>query len=221
MEGAESLKADKATILIFVIILFHAVGLAGFTIDTLQPFFLQIVPFHLLLMLVIVCISHNRFNARFILFMLIIAVAGYGVEWLGVHKNWLFGNYTYGQTLGLKWNDIPLIVAVNWLLLVYATGVFLQYLPIRSVIARITIGAFVMMMLDVIIEPVAVQYDYWHWHSDTAWLTAPVGNYVTWFLVSAAMLGIFEAFKFKNQSSVGIILLATQFVFFFILLSWI
>lgn len=214
------MRADRSTILIFIIILFHVVGLAGFAVETLQPFFLQIVPFHLLLMLAVIFLSHQDIDPKFVLFIIIVPLLAFGVEWLGVHKHFLFGNYVYGQTLGYKWNGIPLIITVNWFLLVYATGTLMQNINVPGVFARITIGAFILTVLDVFIEPSATHFDYWHWTTPGEYLTAPLGNYISWFAVSAVMLGIFEACRFKRQNAVGAVLLLAQFVFF-LLLYWI
>jgi putative membrane protein len=213
-------RADRSTILIFIIILFHAVGLAGFAIDTLQQFFLQIVPFHLLLMLAVVFLSHQDIDPKFVLFIIIVSLLAFGAEWLGVHQHVIFGNYVYGQTLGHKWSGVPLIIAVNWFLLVYATGTLMKNLNLPGVIARVITGAFIMMVLDVFIEPSAARYDYWHWQTPGEYLTAPLGNYISWFAVSAVMLGIFEAFRFKKQNAVGAVLLLAQSAFF-LLLYWI
>ncbi|WP_448699762.1 carotenoid biosynthesis protein [Mucilaginibacter sp. AW1-3] len=214
------MRGDKSTILIFIIILFHAVGLAGFAIDTLQPFFLQIVPFHLLLMLAMIFLSHQDIDPKFVLFIIVISITAFGVEWLGVNRHLLFGHYVYGQTLGYKWQSVPVIIAVNWLLLTYSTGTVMQNLNVSSVSARIIIGAFVMMTLDIFIEPSATRYDYWHWTPPGEYLTAPLGNYLSWFGVSAVMLGVFEAFRFKKQNAVSGVLLLAQFVFF-LLLYWV
>lgn len=214
------MRADKTTILIFIIILFHAVGLAGFAIDTLQQFFLQIVPFHLLLMLAVVFLSHQDIDPKFVLFIIVVPLLAFAVEWVGVHEHVIFGDYIYGQTLGYKWNGVPLIIAVNWFLLVYSTGTLMQNVHLPGVIARVITGAFIMMVLDVFIEPSATRYDYWHWQTPGEYLTAPISNYLSWFAVSAVTLGIFEAFRFKKQNAVGAVLLLAQFVFF-ILLYWI
>jgi putative membrane protein len=197
---------------IIVIILFHVVGLVGLSIPVTRPVFLQIVPFHLLLMLVVIILSHHKFNSRFGIFILIIFWFGFIAEWIGVHKGWLFGNYAYGKTLGLKLSDIPLMIGVNWFLLVYAIGVTMQRIRLKSAFFRVITGAAVLVLLDLLIEPVAIKFDYWHWVG-----SIPLKNYICWFLVSAGMLYVFEWFDFKKQSKVAPVLLVTEFVFFGVL----
>jgi len=196
-----------------IIILFHVVGLVGLLLPALRPLFLQIVPFHLLLMLLVIFFSHNLIDEKYLGFIVITYVLGFTAEWIGVHKGWLFGNYAYGKTLGTKLLDIPLTIGVNWFLLIYAVGVTMKLSRIRSQWARIILGALMLVWLDLLIEPVAIRFDYWHWANNVI----PFKNYVGWFIVSGLMLWIFEQFNFRKQSWVAPLLLLVQFVFFGIL----
>lgn len=210
MERPSGLNAKVAGT---IIILFHVVGLVGLLLPAIRPLFLQIVPFHLLLMLVLVFFSHNLIDEKYLGFILIIYVLGFIAEWIGVHKGWLFGDYGYGKTLGTKLLDIPLTIGVNWFLLIYAVGITMKLSRIRSQWARIILGALILVWLDLLIEPVAIRFNYWHWANNVI----PFKNYVGWFIVSGLMLWIFEQFKFRKQSWVAPLLLLVQFIFFGIL----
>lgn len=206
--------SDKNRICVTIIFLFHLVGLIGFTIPSLAVLFIALVPWHLLLMLGVVIYSHDAFNSRFILFAVIIFIAGFLAEYIGIHTGWLFGNYSYGATLGTKRFDIPLMIGVNWFLLVYTTGVALRRnRHLTNKLVRIFSGALVLTLLDMLIEPIAIHFDYWHWLGSGV----PLKNYVCWFALSALLLFIFEQFKFKRQSIVAPALLIAQFVFFAVL----
>ncbi|WCT11683.1 carotenoid biosynthesis protein [Mucilaginibacter jinjuensis] len=210
MERPPCLSAKAAKV---IIVLFHTVGLIGLMLPATHVLFLKIVPFHLLLMLLVVFFNHKYIDERFLGFVILIYVLGFFAEWIGVHKGWLFGDYVYGETLGINVFEIPLTIGINWFLLIYSAGVTMQRLRIKSNWARIILGALVLVLLDMQIEPVAVRFDYWHWADSIV----PMKNYVSWFLVSGLMLWIFEQFKFKKQSWVGPILLGVQFVFFGVL----
>lgn len=213
MERSQGMTLNKVTWSVIVIILFHVVGAVGFMVPVLQPLFLHIVPFHLLLMLIVVLLNHYRLDEKFWLFALFIFAGGIFAEWIGVHKHWLFGYYQYGKTLGTKVFDIPLLIGVNWLLLIYGTGVLMQRSRLKSVIARIITGAILLVLLDLLIEPVAIRFDYWSWTNGSP----PVKNYACWFGVSAVFLAVFEWCKFKPQNIVAPALLGVQFVFFGVL----
>lgn len=210
MERPPRLSDKAATVFI---VLFHTVGLIGMMLPATQALFLKIVPFHLLLMLLVIILNHRYINERFLGFMALIYLSGFMAEWIGVHKGWLFGDYVYGETLGTTVFDIPLTIGINWFLLVFAAGITMQQLRIKSSWARIILGALVLVLLDILIEPVAVKFDYWHWADSIV----PVKNYVCWFLVSGVMLWVFEQFKFRKQSWAAPILLSVQFVFFAVL----
>jgi len=209
----ESTRREQA-LLILVIIIFHVVGLIGFAVPTMRPLFLQIVPWHILLMLIVIVCSHRPTEGKFILFALLIFVSSIILEWIGVHRGWIFGNYSYGQTLGVKADEIPLIIGVNWFLLIYSAGVLMQRTRIRSTLIRVIVGAIILVLLDLIIEPVAQHFDYWHWSDNTV----PLKNYLDWFLMSGVMLFVFEKAGFKKQGVVAPVFLLVQFVFFLMLL---
>ncbi|QHS54442.1 carotenoid biosynthesis protein [Mucilaginibacter sp. 14171R-50] len=193
-----------------VIILFHAVGLVGLSLPATRPLFLQVVPWHLLLMLLTIVFGHYKLSGRFKAFILVVFWLGFFAEWIGVHKGWLFGNYAYGTTLGVKMFDIPLMIGVNWFLLVYSAGVTMQRSGLKNGFVRVVTGAGLLVLLDVLIEPVAIKFNYWQWIAGSI----PLKNYACWFLVGAVMLYVFELFNFKKQGIAAPALLITEFVFF-------
>jgi putative membrane protein len=212
------MKADKEKIAIAVVILFHLVGLVGFYLPSLQPLFLKLVPWFILLMVGVIVFSHQTLNKFFAIFSVAIVLLGYGAEWRGINKHTMFGEYAYGEVLGIKYDDVPLIIGFNWLLITYSTGVFMRHY-VSHFALRIIGGAFLMVFLDMLIEPVAVRFNYWHWRIGNGYLTAPISNYIDWFFVSLIFLTAFEAFQLKKQNRVGVVLLVAQFVFF-ALMHW-
>jgi putative membrane protein len=105
---------------------------------------------------------------------------------------------------------VPLIIGLNWFLLTYSTGVLMDRSRLKSMFFRIITGALLLVLLDVLIESIAMRLDYWRWAN----AVIPVKNYICWFFASACMLLIFELFRFKKQSIVAPVLLLTEFIFF-------
>jgi putative membrane protein len=212
MRSQNSLKEEfyQNKYAIAIIILFHIVGLIGLSIPSTRSLFLYIVPFHLLLMLSVIVLNHSHIDGRFLFFILIIFVLGFTAEWIGVHKHWFFGDYHYGKTLGFQLFDVPLIIGVNWFLLTYSAGVLMDRSRLKSMFFRIITGALLLVLLDVLIESMAMRLDYWHWANDSI----TVKNYICWFFASTFMLLIFELFRFKKQNIVAPVLLLTEFIFF-------
>ncbi|WP_295714837.1 carotenoid biosynthesis protein [Mucilaginibacter sp.] len=220
MEGTQNLNSHLSTgsakterIAIVIIVLFHIVGLIGFVIPSLTVLFIKLVPWHLLLMAGVIVYSYNQLSTKFLLFGLLVFTIGFSAELIGVHTGLLFGNYSYGETLGIKLFNVPLMIGVNWFLLIFSTGVLMQRSRIKNIYTRVIAGALVLTFLDMLIEPVAVHFDYWHWVGNSI----PLKNYFCWFILSAAMLFVFEKFQFKPQSKAAAALLIMQFVFFIVL----
>ncbi|RYE20986.1 MAG: carotenoid biosynthesis protein [Sphingobacteriaceae bacterium] len=207
------MKFTKTNISIIVVIVFHIVGLIGFFVPFLRPLFLQIVPGHLLLMLFLLLMNHHGRFFKLILFLLTVSILGFSAEWIGVHKQWLFGHYAYDTTLGFKLSAIPLMIGINWFLLIYSASVLTQKLPIKTASLKIIAGAAILVLLDLLIEPVAIRFQYWHWFGNII----PLKNYVCWFLLSAVFIWLFRVFNFRTQNWVAPTLLIVQFIFFIVL----
>jgi putative membrane protein len=69
--------------------------------------------------------------------------------------------------------------------------------------------------MDILIEPVALRYDFWSWTE----LSVPFQNYVAWFAFTFCMMLFFFARKFRKQNRAGLALFISL-VIFFIVLNW-
>ena len=65
--------------------------------------------------------ANNDFSLSFLKTILVVFIIGYFIEVLGVRFKFIFGEYFYGETLGLKILNTPLIMGVNWLSLSLST----------------------------------------------------------------------------------------------------
>ncbi len=206
---------SKQHILSAIIVLFHLVGLYGFLSPGLTPLFIKMVPFHLLLMLVLLVISGYDRSVGILFFAGIVYSAGFLIEVAGVKSGLIFGRYSYGSTLGMKLWETPLLIGVNWLLLVYSAGILLRRYKLNRLSFALA-GALILVSIDLLIEPVAVRYDYWTWLDGSI----PLQNYLGWFLVSFCLFLVFSAIKFQKQNSAAIVLLLSQVCFFLALNIW-
>ena len=210
------MKLNKTIICTIFIVMFHLVGLYGFLNSELEKLFIVLVPFHLLLMLSLLVISTNDFSLNIRNFAIIVYLAGFFIEVIGVNTGLIFGSYTYGKALGFKLFSTPLLIGVNWLILVYCTGVFLEQFKIKNALFFCLIGALVLLSLDFLIEPIAIRFNYWSWAGGKI----PLQNYLGWYLFSCLLLWIFRRLDFQKQNKAAIALLFAQLVFFLVLNFW-
>lgn len=207
------MKLNKTIICSFLIILFHAVGLAGFLIPEYEQLFILLVPFHLLLMLLLLAVTADDNSTELKVFAFIVYVLGFLIELVGVNTGLIFGGYAYGSALGIKLWSTPLMIGVNWMILVYSAGIFLERFKIGSNVLFSVFGALILTAVDFLIEPVAVRFDYWSWNKGVI----PFQNYIGWYLFSFLLFMLFRKMNFRKQNSVAILLLIVQTMFFLIL----
>lgn len=207
---------NRTAICSIIFVLFHLVGLYGFLTPGLTNLFTDLVPYHLLLMLIMLIISANDRSTGFWIFAMGVYLAGFLIEVIGVNTGLIFGSYTYGNTLGIKLWGTPLLIGVNWVILVYCTGIFIEQFKLSNRFLFSTIGALILLGIDILIEPVAIKFDYWTWIEGVI----PIQNYLGWLVFSGFMIWVFSIMKFKKQNPAAIVLLIAQIVFFLVLNKW-
>lgn len=199
------------TISIVILLVLYTVGIGGM-FSQHRAWFLSLTPMTLLVSTILLLLTHKDWRWAFFLVSVICLTTGFGIEVAGVETGMIFGEYAYGETLGWKWIDVPLIIGCNWFILVYTSGVVVSRIrtsrPVRALIAAST-----MTLLDLLIEPVAIAFDFWHWKDGTP----PLQNYLAWFAVAFSLSMLFQSINFLRRNAVAPVLLILQFVFFGIL----
>jgi len=190
------------------IVLWYLVGIAGFMIRPLQPVFQQLSPFGMVMAAALLMFFHEPKNKKSALVFSGIVLIGFLVELIGVNTQTIFGFYIYGNSLGPKLWNTPLIIGLNWLVLVYCITSLAK--PIRDTWYFPLIGAATMVAFDWLMEPVAIANDMWYW----ACGDIPHKNYFDWFLVSGFLFLMVRILKVEISNRIAGFLFAMQVVFF-------
>ncbi len=206
-----STKISTEGIAIITLLILYLVGIVGIT-QNVHPEFILLTPLNLLLSFLIVIAFHPyKKDYKFSLFLIFSYLVGFGAELYGVQTGLLFGEYAYGRVLGPKIWGTPLIIGVNWMLLCYATGVTTNHIfPKTAWFLKGIIAALLMVGLDILIEPVAIRYDFWSWAQGEP----PLQNYLGWFLVSLPLLLTFVKMYGTLRNKVALALFVLQILFF-------
>lgn len=200
-----------------VLMVTYAVGVVGLTIPATQPLFRWMTASHLLLTLGLLSLQHPAGaagNWRWTVpVALLIGTLGWGIEAVGVATGLVFGQYDYGTPFGYQFLHTPLLIGANWVLLSYcATDVVLRKLPRWLA----PLGAAVLMVaVDYLLEPVAIQLDFWHWYQETV----PLQNYVVWFGTSLLFTACWAAMLPNQRNPIAPLVLGLQALFFMLLLA--
>jgi len=187
----------------------YIAGVIGLNIHATAELFKFLTPFNLVASLGILLYFHNDWNRDFIIFAVITFLTGYFIEVIGVKTGLIFGHYQYDRTLGFEIFDVPPVIGVNWLLLVYCVGSSFCRVN-QPLYIKVFYGAMLMTMFDFLVEPIAIRLEMWSWFS----LLPPIQNYIGWFLVSAFLLTLFHWLPFRKENKIAFWLLILQICFF-------
>ncbi len=195
----------------YLFIIYYGVGVVGLSLSFTQDLFITLMPLSLIASSAILLYFHDKWRRTDALVFLLIALAGYLIEVLGVHTGQVFGSYSYGRALGLQIAETPLLIGLNWLMLIYCVYAILEdiglFWPIRVLAASV-----MMVVYDIAMEPVAIRLDMWSWGGPI-----PLQNYQAWFVISLIFLTAMHLFRVQTNNRLAGWLLGTQFVFFVLL----
>ncbi len=222
-------RFSKYQIATGIAIFFHAIGLVGM-LFTDNDFFVHSTPFNLLLSFFLLIWTHPEKNKSFYFFIGIVFIVGFLSEVVGVNTGLLFGDYHYSKILGIQLFQVPILIAVNWFIIIYCSGIGTHVL-LNKVIHRVAKdynepslklkamsvifdGASLAVLFDWLMEPVAIKLGFWTWDGDGS---VPFYNYFCWLLISILLLTVFNFFNFRKENKFAVNLLLIQALFFLIL----
>lgn len=209
---SEQFSRYKQVLLIGLLIIFYTVGVVGLSIEEYRSNFLSLSFFNLALSFTLLLMGRNLQSLHLYVFIFFAFAVGVGVELIGVHTGYLFGDYAYGQSLGVKFYDVPIIIGINWGMLVIISASVAQRFQMNKYLQAVVASLF-MLLLDVLIEPVAVESDYWTWEGDVI----PLFNFVCWFGVALLLQFVYFGLNLAEKNKVATALYCIQFMFFLIL----
>ncbi len=205
-------KIKKLNCSIFIIWLFTISGIIGISSSS-QDWFLENTPLNLTIYFLLILLNIKSYNYKLIVALSIPFFLGFISEGLGVNYGYIFGSYDYGENLGYKVWGVPVTICFNWVVLTVITNDlgkrFFQNTFFISIF-----GAFLMTLLDVIIEVSAPRFDYWEFEKGLV----PIQNYMGWFGVAFLAHILYSLFKVKSNQKLSLHLLLAITVFFSIFL---
>lgn len=210
----------------FGLVVMFTVGAAGHLIPSAVSWMLRVTPAFSLLTTAMVLVPYIATGGRSFLLW---AAVGYAFALLldvaGLSYAGMVGQFEFGETLGWKWRGVPLLVGVNWMMVlngaVCAAG---RVIPPeadkwrRPAVALL--AGLILVVFDLLMEPAAARLDYWHWAEGFA----PVRNYVMIF-ISAVLFAAFHPRQNQTACDLGTtgrlagIYVGLQMAFFLVLLA--
>jgi putative membrane protein len=225
----ESIGQNKVQWATGIALLIHSVGIMGMIwVD--RYWFARMTPLNLLLMFFLIIWIQQDKKFSFYFFVGISFLGGMISEIIGVQTGLLFGEYTYGSIMGLQVAGVPLIIGLNWFVVLYGSiatvSYFMHYFtqepslsedgsscsPINQ---KLIIGAALLaVFFDWVMEPVAVILGFWTWSGEGQ---IPILNYMSWFFICSILLSVFRICKIRPDNLFAVHLFLIQLMFFILL----
>lgn len=201
------MKEKYKSYFLYFLILVYVSGSIGFVIN--PSFFCSFTPYTLLLTCFVFLIHSPLADKKFLLAFFSIAFLGFIIEVIGVKTGLIFGKYSYGNGLGYKLFDVPLIISINWAMLICAGTIVVSRI-FTNKIAVLSVAALLVTGIDLLIEQVAPKLDFWLFNGGFPSLH----NYFGWMGVAFFISYFFYPTLVKGNRTVSLIILILQIIFF-------
>jgi putative membrane protein len=172
-------------------------------------FFSPFTPYTLLFTCFVFLIHTPLADKKFLLAFFSIAFLGFIIEVIGVKTGLIFGKYSYGDGLGIKLLEVPLIISINWAMLICA-GIRIVSSIFANKITVLVVAALLVTLIDLLIEQVAPKLDFWQFESGLP----SIHNYLGWIGVAFFISYFFYPILIKSNRTVSLIILILQIIFF-------
>jgi putative membrane protein len=189
--------------------IFHIVGLFGLV--KYADIFQRLIPLNLIGTFAFLLFYQKHWNIRIISYFMFVFTTTFIIEAIGVKTGLIFGSYNYGKSLGPKLFNTPLLIGINWLVIAYCASLMVKNLKF-NVWYQAFVGACLMVMLDVLIEPVAGRFGMWYFKYNV-----PLQNYLAWFVISYVLIIITLNLKAKLRNDIAPYVFCVQLAFFILL----
>jgi putative membrane protein len=142
-------------------------------------------------------------------------------ENLSIATGFPFGNYHYGESLGPRLFDVPLLIGPAYLGMGYLSWTLARLLLGRtngaltgaSLVAVPIVASFLMVAWDLTFDPVASTVSgSWVWEQGGSYFGVPFGNFLGWFLTVWIFFTMFAAYVSRRpQASATSVSLSGQY----------
>lgn len=197
------------------IIIFYLVGIIGFSINYTHMLFTYLSPIILILTLCLLFYYDRKATDRKrIIFFSFVFISSYIIEMIGVNTGLLFGKYQYHHGLGIKLFETPILIGINWILMIYITSSIFTKLK-YGFISQIIIPSSLMLIYDIIMERAAPKMEMWSWADNII----PIQNFIMWGLLAFVFHSIKYLLKIEIKNKMALpIYIAQIILFIFIIL---
>ena len=200
------------SLLIIIMVCFFIVGYIGHILYLTRDLMLFLTPLFLLGMGILVLYPFFwKKDHRVLIWCLGSYLVTFTIEAVRVWSGIVFGEYEYGATLGPGLFGVPLVIGFNWVIVIMGSTE-LARIYVRDRRISPVLAGVIAVVFDIILEPVAMELDYWDWNGGVI----PIQNYVAWFIIATLMSSTYSFVRKEGTSRPLIVYLLLQTLLFLI-----
>lgn len=115
----------------------------------------------------------------------------------------------------MRWQivAVPVIIALNWAVLILASYAWAEKIS-RHPVLRVLAGLSLIVLFDIVLEPVAMKLDFWQWESGQV----PLRNYIAWGVIAGTFLTCLALLKCSFNGNLLRLYSLAQIVFFLLIM---
>lgn len=190
--------------MIFFIYFFLLCGGLYNALDILQGIMHYLAPYFIAVLgVVTIVIFMKNFHlisdrAKSFTWLIFVFFSSIYIEHIGVKTGKVFGQYSYGNTLGIKIGEAPIVIGFAWIVTIISSWAVVRTIfkkmNGKPVLVYPVLIAVFMVFMDFWMEPAAIANGYWDWNGGQP----PLLNYFSWGLLgwlyafTGELLGIFN-----------------------------
>jgi len=128
----------------------------------------------------------------------LVAVATWGLEFIGSSTGFPFGAYNYTDVLQPQLGHVPLLIPVAWFMMLPSSWAIAQLLtPKHRLAAYIAVSAASITAWDLFLDPQMVAWNFWIWDDPVGYFGIPWVNYAGWFFTGIVVTLLVRPYRFS------------------------
>ena len=146
---------------VIILLFFYLSYLMGLTAGGQEAWFMKYAAAIIYINIFLLFFYHKKWNFDNLLYVLGILFFGFAFEMVAAKTNMLYGDYSFGPSLGPKVAAVPYSIGFYWLLLSYSSACVAAKLKIQSPQIRTLLAAGLQTGLAMLIFQVAAKLKFW------------------------------------------------------------
>lgn len=139
-----------------------------------------------------------------------LGVFGILIETIGIYTCFPYGCFSYGESMGAKlFGTTPWTIAFAWAPLVLGAYA-LVWKPEKSNFKLIAQGTTLLVVIDLVLDPVAAALGFWIWESPGLYYGIPFSNFMGWIL--SGTMGMYITTRLLQTRKPNVWLISTVFL---------